>query len=62
MGRNGSFKVDVLGTVLVVELAAYKGMQVQVEGLNGLVDFFKILLKGVRLIPRAPFCSSVCKS
>lgn len=29
-----AFKVDVLGTVQVVELAAHKGMQVLVERLN----------------------------
>lgn len=62
VSRDGSFKVDVLGTVLVVELAAYKGMQVLVQRLNGPVQFLKIFLKGLRLIPRAPVISSVCKT
>lgn len=62
VSRDGSFKVDVLGTVLVVELAAYKGMQVLVQRLNGPVQFLKIFLKGRRLIPRAPVISSVCKT
>lgn len=61
MGRDGSFKVDVLGTVLVVELAAHKGMQVLVEGFNGPVEGLHILLKGHSLIPRAPVSSSVSK-
>lgn len=62
MSRDGSLKVDVLGAILFVELAAHKGMQVLVEGLNGPVELLEILLKGLSLVPRAPVSSSVRKS
>lgn len=61
MGRDGSFQVYVLGAILFVELATHKRMQVQVEGLNGPVEFFQITLEGLGLVPGSPVFSSVCK-
>ena len=62
VGRDWSLQVDVFGTVLVVKLAAHKSMQVQVEWLDGPVEFVYILLKAFSLIPRAPISSCVSKS
>lgn len=62
MGRDGTFKVDIFGAILVVELPSHKGMQVLIEGLYGFVKILEILLKGVTLIPGTPVVSSVCKS
>lgn len=61
MSRDGSLKVDVLGTVLLVQLAAHEGVQVLVEGFDGPVELLYVLLKGRRLVRRTPVSSSVVK-
>jgi hypothetical protein len=50
MGRNGAIQVDVLGPIVAVQGTTHIGMQVQVEWLQLLVQFFQVLLQVVRLV------------
>ena len=60
--RDGSFQVDVFGSIVVVEFAADVGMQVLVERLYGLEDLFQVLLKCVCLVCGAPGITFIFKT
>ena len=59
MSGDGSFEVNVLGAVLVVELAADKGVKLLVKGLHCLVQLLQVLLKRLRLVPGTPVIPGV---
>lgn len=51
---DGSPEVDVSVPISAVQCAPDVGMEVQVEGLQLLVEAFQILREGGRVIPGAP--------
>lgn len=54
MSGDGSPEVDVSVPILAVQRAPDVGMEVQVEGLQLLVEVLQILREGGRVIPGAP--------
>lgn len=54
MGRNGTIQVDVLRPIVAVQGPAHIGMQVQIERLQLLIQFFQVLLQAVRLVVGSP--------
>lgn len=54
VGWNGPFQVDPFPAVLFVESPAHVGVHVEVERLQLLPQGLQVLLKGGRLVERAP--------
>lgn len=59
MSGNRTSEIDVFVPIAAVQCATDEGMEVQVEGLDLVVEMLQTLFKGGGLIPGAPVGSCV---